>query len=122
MWPFSTTQERSSKVNYRQLDKDYAVSGQVLPTQIPALAEAGFKTIICARPDNEDYGQPSFAEVASAAEAAGMKAVHVPVAGAMGQGTFIRFERAMKDMPKPVLSYCRSGGRAASLYTLYKRG
>jgi len=27
----------------------------------------------------------------------------------------------MEQMPKPVLAYCRSGGRAASLYTMLKR-
>lgn len=123
MWPFSSsTQTKEKPVNYRNLDKDYAVSGQILPSQIPAVAAAGFKSIVCARPDNEDPGQPSFAEVAREAEKAGLKIVHVPVSGAMSQGTFIKFEQAMAELPKPVLAYCRSGGRASSLYTLLKRG
>lgn len=121
MWPFSSTEPKDKKVNFKSIDKDYAVSGQVLPEQIPAVVAAGFKSIVCARPDNEDPGQPSFDEVAREAERAGLQIVHVPVSGGLSQGAFIKFERAMAEMPKPVLGYCRSGGRAASLYTMLKR-
>jgi len=122
MWPFSSsTEPKDKKVNFKNLDKDYAVSGQILPAQIPAIAAAGFKSIVCARPDNEDHGQPSFDEVAREAEKAGLQIVHVPVSGVVGQGAFMKFEQAMEQMPKPVLAYCRSGGRAASLYTMLKR-
>ncbi|WP_291391659.1 TIGR01244 family sulfur transferase [Devosia sp.] len=122
MWPFSSsTEPKDKKVNFKNLDKDYAVSGQILPAQIPAIAAAGFKSIVCARPDNEDHGQPSFDEVAREAEKAGLQIVHVPVSGMVGQGAFMKFEQAMEQMPKPVLAYCRSGGRAASLYTMLKR-
>jgi uncharacterized protein (TIGR01244 family) len=120
MWPFSS-EPKDKKVNFRNIDKDYAVSGQVLPEQIPAVAAAGFRSIVCARPDHEDHGQPSFAEVAKAAEQSGLKIVHVPVNGMVSQGAFMRFEDAMKSLPKPVLAYCRSGGRAASLYSMLKR-
>ena len=121
MWPFSSSSEpKEKKVNFKNLDKDYAVSGQILPAQIPAVAAAGFKSIVCARPDNEDYGQPSFDEVAREAERAGIQIIHVPVSGMVGQGAFMKFEQAMKQMPKPVLAYCRSGGRAASLYSMLR--
>jgi len=122
MWPFSSsTEPKVKKVNYRNLDSSYAVTGQIMPDQIPAVAAAGFKSIVCARPDNEDFGQPSFAEVAREAEKAGIQIVHVPVSGAITQASFMRFEDAMKQMPKPVLAYCRSGGRAASLYSALKQ-
>lgn len=120
MWPFST-QQKDKQVNFKTLDQDYAVSGQILPSQIAAVAAAGFKSIVCARPDNEDHGQPSFNDVAREAEKAGLQIVHVPVSGMVGQGAFMKFEQAMNDMPKPVLAYCRSGGRAASLYTMFRR-
>ncbi|WP_374621944.1 TIGR01244 family sulfur transferase [Devosia sp.] len=107
-------------MNFKNLDKDYAVTGQILPAQIPAVAAAGFKSIVCARPDNEDHGQPSFNEVAREAERAGIQIIHVPVSGMVSQGAFMKFEQAMKQMPKPVLAYCRSGGRAASLYSMLR--
>lgn len=122
MWPFSSSAEpKVKKVNYRNLDSSYAVSGQIQPDQIPALAAAGFKSIVCARPDNEDFGQPSFSDVAREAEKAGLQVVHVPVSGPITQASFMRFESAMQKLPKPVLAYCRSGGRAASLYSALKQ-
>jgi uncharacterized protein (TIGR01244 family) len=122
MWPFSSSSEpKDKKVNFKTIDKDYAVSGQILPAQMAAVSAAGFKSIVCARPDNEDHGQPSFDDVARAAEQNGIQIVHVPVSGMVSQGAFMRFEEAMKAMPKPVLAYCRSGGRAASLYQMLKR-
>jgi uncharacterized protein (TIGR01244 family) len=122
MWPFSSSAEpKEKKVNFKSIDKDYAVSGQILPAQMAAVSAAGFKSIVCARPDNEDHGQPSFSDVARAAEQNGIQIVHVPVSGMVSQSAFMRFEEAMKSMPKPVLAYCRSGGRAASLYQMLKR-
>ena len=121
MWPFSSAEPKEKKVNFKNIDKDYAVSGQILPDQMAAVSAAGFKSIVCARPDNEDHGQPSFKDVARAAEQSGIQIVHVPVSGMVSQGAFMRFEEPMKSMPKPVLAYCRSGGRAASLYQMLKR-
>lgn len=112
----------AKRMNYRSIDADYAVTGQIEPAEMAAISAAGFKSIVCARPDNEDFGQPSFDEVAKAAEAQGLQVLHVPVSGMVSQGAFMRFSEAMKDMPKPVLAYCRSGGRAASLYSMYKNG
>lgn len=119
MWPF--TGSTPGKVSARRIDADYAVSGQVLPQHIPALFAEGYRALICARPDNEEPGQPSFAEVKAAAEAAGMKAVHIPVSGMLTEGSLIRMEQALADLPRPILAYCRSGARAGSLYAAAKR-
>jgi uncharacterized protein (TIGR01244 family) len=117
MWPFKTNPESEKKMNYRKLDTNFAVAGQLLPSQIDQVAAAGFKTIICARPDNEEPGQPSFAEVARAAEQKGLKAVHIPISGGITEGALIRMEKALKELPMPMYGYCRSGGRAGSLYS-----
>ena len=37
------------------------------------------------------------------------------------QGQLIRMEAALKDLPKPMFGYCRSGARAGSLYSSAKR-
>ena len=66
-------------------------------------------------------GQPTFAEVARAAEAAGHQIVHIPVSGGLREGDIIRFNEAWRAMPKPVLAYCRSGARAGSLYQTLAR-
>ena len=118
MWPFSSNPQ---SLHYRKVDADFAVSGQIAPDDLAKIAEAGFKSVLCARPDNEEPGQPSFATISKAAQAAGLKAVHIPVSGMVGEGQLIRMEKALKDMPAPIFGYCRSGARAGSLYSVAKR-
>ena len=108
-------------MNIRKLDEDFSITGQVLPDQVQAVADAGFKAIICARPDDEEAGQPSFAVVASEAERLGLAIVHIPVSGPLGEGQIIRFHDALAKMPRPVLGYCRSGMRAGSLHATLTR-
>ena len=115
MWPFTRTSER--KMQFRRIDENFAVTGQITPAQVEEVAAAGFKSILCARPDMEEPGQPSFSQIAQAAEKAGIKTVHIPISGQLGEGALIKMERALKDLPMPMLGYCRSGARAGSLYT-----
>ena len=100
----------------RQIDENFSVTGQISAEQVPELAAAGYAAIICARPDNEDPGQPAFAEIAAAAEQAGLSIVHIPVSGPATPEQIARFQAVMAELPGPVLGYCRSGGRAANLY------
>ena len=121
MWPFKTDPNQEKKMNYRKIDDDFAVAGQITPQQVGGIAAAGFKTIVCARPDGEEPGQPSFATIERAAKESGLKAVYVPVSGGIGEGSLIRMEDALKTLPKPMFGYCRSGARAGSLYAAAKR-
>ena len=102
---------------FRRIDDNFAVTGQITPEQIKDIAAAGFKSIVCARADMEEPGQPSFSLIAQAAEKAGLKVVHIPVSGQLSEGALIRMERALDDLPGPMLGYCRSGARAGSLYS-----
>src|SRR5919197_1546766 len=56
-------------MEYRQISDSYSVSGQITPEEIAAVKAAGFRSIICNRPDAEQPGQPSAATVRAAAEA-----------------------------------------------------
>lgn len=118
MWPFSQTKERG--LHYRTLDSDFAIAGQITPEEVQKVADAGFKTIVCARPDNEEQGQPSYASIAAAAKQAGLKTVHIPISGGLGEGALIRMEKALKELPRPMFGYCRSGARAGSLFSSAK--
>ena len=120
MWPLNLLR-KSSETRIRKIDERFATSGQIRPEEVEALAKQGFVAIVCARPDNEEFGQPSFDEVARAAEAEGMQIVHIPVSGPLGEGQIIRFHNAWENLPKPVLGYCRSGARAGSLYATLTR-
>ena len=118
MWPFVSSPR---SLAYRKIDGDFAVAGQITPEEVAKIAEAGFKTIVCARPDREEASQPDFSVIASAARTVGLHAVHIPVSGGIGEGQLIRMEAALKELPKPMFGYCRSGARAGSLYSTSRR-
>ncbi len=118
---FDFLKPKGTTMNIRKIDEDFFVTGQITPEQIKDIAAAGFKSIVCARPDNEEPGQPGFGKVAEAAEVAGIRAVHIPVSGPLGEGQVIRFHEAWSGLPKPMLGYCRSGARAGSLHATLDR-
>ncbi|MBL8596612.1 MAG: TIGR01244 family phosphatase [Devosia sp.] len=117
MWPFT----RSDELSFRRIDADFAVGGQVQPADIDRIKAAGFRSILCARPDQEEPGQPAFGLVSQAAEQAGLEALHIPVSGQLTEGALIRMEQALDTLPRPIFGYCRSGARAGSLYAAVLR-
>jgi sulfide:quinone oxidoreductase len=56
-----------------KLAEGYAVSEQITPTEVAAIAQAGYRVLINNRPDNEVPGQPASADIAAAAAAAGLE-------------------------------------------------
>ena len=90
---------------------------------MPALKKAGFRAIICNRPDGEGADQPSFDEIEAAAKAAGIEARYVPVqSGMVTDEDVTAFGAALNDLQRPVLAYCRSGTRCTMLWTLAQYG
>lgn len=109
-------------MEYRQISDDYSVSGQIQPEDITAIKDAGFKSVICNRPDNEQPGQPSAESVKAAAEAAGLAFRYIPVIS--GQITMDNVEdqaEALDELEGPVFAYCRSGARCTNLYGLIQQ-
>ncbi|KJZ30527.1 NAD(FAD)-dependent dehydrogenase [Paracoccus sp. S4493] len=103
----------------RTLSPQFAVSPQITPQDIPALKAQGYRAIIANRPDGEGADQPTFAEIEAAAHAAGMQARYIPISGGMvGDDDVDAFRSALRAMPGPVLAYCRSGTRSATLWSL----
>ena len=106
----------------RFLAPHMAVAPQIMPGDLAGLAKQGFKSVICNRPDNEGGGQPTFMAIAAAARAAGMQAVHLPVRpGAFGEREARAFASHVENLPKPILAYCASGNRAASLWQMSQK-
>lgn len=109
-------------MEYRQISEDYSVSGQIQPEDIAAIKDAGFKSVICNRPDDEQPGQPSAESVKTAAEAAGLAFRYIPVIS--GQITMDNVEdqaQALDELEGPVFAYCRSGARCTNLYGLIQQ-
>ena len=107
----------------RTITPDFSVSAQIHLDELQSLTDAGFRSIISNRPDGEDPGQPDWREIAAAANAAGLEARHIPVTpGAIGADDVANFAAALNEMPRPILAFCRSGTRAASLWGLAQAG
>jgi sulfide:quinone oxidoreductase len=105
----------------RKLSDDFSVSPQIEVREVDALVQAGFKSVLCNRPDGEEYGQPEYDDVARAAEAAGLEVRSVPiVSGMVTPQAAEDFAQALEEMPKPILAYCRTGTRCTMLWSLVK--
>ena len=101
------------------LSPTLSVAAQIRPEELPQLAAAGFRAVICNRPDGEGPDQPLFAELSAAASAAGLEAVYLPiVSGKVGDDDASAFGRLLDGLPKPVLAFCRTGTRSATLWAL----
>ncbi|RWK53097.1 TIGR01244 family sulfur transferase [Mesorhizobium sp.] len=109
-------------MEYRQISEDYSVSGQIQPDEVAAIKAAGFKSVICNRPDDEQPGQPSADTVKAAVEAAGLAFRYIPVIS--GQITAQNVEdqaEALDELEGPIFAYCRSGARCTNLYGLIQQ-
>jgi|SRR5882724_11640175 len=102
----------------RPLNADISVSPQLDPAAMALAAAAGFRSVVNNRPDFEGGpDQPTSAMMQAAAEAAGLQYAYLPVAGGFQSPEEIaQFARLLKDLPKPVLAFCRSGARSTKLY------
>ena len=103
----------------RRISPGLSVSPQLTVEDVKTASDQGFRAIICNRPDGEAGDQPGFAEIASAAASAGVETRHIPVVpGQIGEADITAFDEALKDLPGPVLAYCRTGTRSAMLWAL----
>lgn len=108
-------------MDIKRITDKVSVSPQIAASDIAAIKEAGFKAIMCNRPDGEGADQPSFEEIENAAKQAGLIAVYLPIqTGMITDDNVTDFGAALKDLPRPVLGYCRSGTRAATLWSLHE--
>lgn len=109
-----------------KIDDRISVAPQIQPEDVSALAAAGFVHIINNRPDGEEPGQPAGAQIAEAAEAAGLGYTEIPVTpGGFSMAQVEAMAEALGSVDGPVLAYCRSGTRSCNLWALaaaYKGG
>ena len=105
------------------LSETLSVTGQISPTDLQSIAAAGFKSIVCNRPDGESPGQFSSQDIATAARQASLILEYLPVApGQVGPQDGREFGELLSRLPSPVLAYCRSGMRSATLWALSQAG
>ena len=100
------------------LDANTFVAGQIAPHNLPEIAGAGVATIVNNRPDHEEPGQPTTAEIRAAAEAAGLDYRDIPVAGAISDTQIEAMAQALEAVDGKLLAFCRSGTRSTYLWAL----
>lgn len=103
----------------KKLTDDLYVSAQLNPVDLDRLAALGFRSIISNRPDGEAEDQPAFSEISRAAHRNGMEVRYIPVTSSkLAEEDVSAFRSALRDLPKPVLAYCRTGTRCTFLWAL----
>lgn len=103
----------------KAINSQISVAPQIRPEDLAEYAQQGFRSVICNRPDGEGADQPVFEEIEAAATRLGIEARYLPiVAGKVRDEDAEAFGALMDTLPKPVLAYCRTGTRSATLWSL----
>jgi uncharacterized protein (TIGR01244 family) len=101
----------------RRLDETALVAPrQIVPADLPRLVAQGIRLIVNNRPDGEEDGQPSSAEIEAAARATGLDYRHIAIAGGFPAERVEAMAEALEH--GPVLAFCRSGTRSTFLWAL----
>jgi len=110
-------------MDIRPLSEVYAVSPQIQPEDIEAIAAAGIAVVICNRPDGE-IPQDLAAEIMRPlVEAAGMAFVVNPIIGGALTMENVEAQRAALDgTDRKILAYCASGNRSSIVWALALAG
>lgn len=106
-------------MNPKQINSRLSISPQLSIADVGAAYALGFRSIIVNRPDDEEAGQPSISEMRQAASAAGLGFAAIPVVpGKITDEDAVQFAAAFETLEGPVIAYCRTGVRAATLWAL----
>lgn len=106
-------------MDIRQISPTYAVTPQIDPSDMDAIADSGFGTIIDNRPDAEVPPSHQAAQMAAAAKAAGLAFVVNPVTHQGLNMEMVALQRdTLESSDKPVLAYCASGTRSTIVWAL----
>jgi sulfide:quinone oxidoreductase len=110
-------------MDIKQVTPHLSVSGQVTAGDLEAVKAAGFRSLIVNRPDGEGADQPTFPEIDGVARSLGLETRYLPVeSGKVSDQDAKAFEAAFDELPKPVLAYCRTGTRSATLWAFSQAG
>jgi uncharacterized protein (TIGR01244 family) len=101
----------------RPVAADVCVAPQLNAEAMAEAARAGFRSVINNRPDFEEGPhQPTNASIEAAARAAGLEYRFLPVNGMYQSPEEIAaFAQLLRDLPRPILVFCRSGARSTRL-------
>jgi sulfide:quinone oxidoreductase len=110
-------------MNIKSLTTELSIAPQIATADIRGIAEAGFRSVICNRPDGETADQPLYSEIERAAKSYGLEVRYLPaVSGKVTDDQGQAFGVLMAELPKPALAYCRTGLRSVTMWALSQAG
>lgn len=110
-------------MDIRPVTSEYAVSPQITPEDLPQIAQAGFTTVICNRPDVENPAPLQANAMAEAAKQAGLTFEVLPLTHqTMTPENIARQSEIIAQSSGPVLAYCASGTRSTVIWALSQVG
>ena len=107
----------------RKITDTYSVSPQIDMADLPLIAQAGFKRVICNRPDAEIPPSHHAEAMAAAAREAGLDFQILPLTHQTMTPENVALQRSfIDDADGPVLAYCASGTRSTICWALGQAG
>jgi uncharacterized protein (TIGR01244 family) len=101
-----------------EIDANFSITPQISAQDLNEIKAAGFKSVICNRPDSEDGAvHPGHTLIESEARKLGLEYAYLPVIpGQINDEHVAQFKTLIDKLPGPVLGYCRMGIRSKTLY------
>ena len=110
-------------MDIRMITPSFAVSPQIEPDDLPAIKDAGFETIICNRPDEENPVELQAEVLRTATEAAGLRFIDNPLSHGQLTLDHVTLQGETCDETEgAVLAYCASGMRSSIIWALAQAG
>lgn len=110
-------------MDIRHITPSYAVSPQIDPSDVTAIKDAGFTTVICNRPDGEIPPSHHAAVIKELVEAADMSFFELPVVhGQLTMELVAQQAEIIAASNGPVFAYCASGNRCSIVWSLGEAG
>jgi sulfide:quinone oxidoreductase len=104
-----------------RLSPTFSVSPQLGLEELAPIAAAGFRAIVNNRPDDEAPDQPKSLALEAEAKRLGLAYAYIPIVpGQMDEKQVRSLEHFLAEVDGPVLGFCRTGLRAASLWALVR--
>lgn len=103
----------------RNLARGYNITTQIELSDIAELRRLGFRSVLNARPDQEEIDQPSALVLEAAAEKAGLDYIHVPITPETVSTLSPRAAKLIiESLRPPVMAFCKTGARAAAIWSV----
>ncbi len=106
--------------SYHALNETAWAAPQIAIDDMAAVCALGVRWLVNNRPDGEEFGQPSSAEMEQACRESGLGYVHAPVSG-LPDARAVASVAQVLESGEPVLLYCRSGMRSAAVWAMAMR-